>query len=253
MPSDWQDRLHDFRRLRTLAGSALLDSPAEERFDRYTQLAARILGVPIAFLSLVDDKRQFFKSAVGLEGALASSRETPLSHSFCKYAVCSGQPLIVQDAHTHPLVHDNPAVEEFGVVAYAGVPIELSGEHVGVLCAVDRKPRMWTEQDLHTLRTLAAALKAEIELATTQRLLSALTASKLDSIVVTDADGSIVFCNSALEAMFCRTRAELVGRDVTVLMPERYRDAHRAGLARLKRGEPSRVGGRVVELHGAAM
>ncbi|HYQ27898.1 MAG TPA: hypothetical protein VER04_11790, partial [Polyangiaceae bacterium] len=70
-----------------LAESQLLDTPAEEAFDRFTRLAARWLNVPVALISLVDAERQFFKSAVGLPEPWASCRQTPLSYSFCQYGV----------------------------------------------------------------------------------------------------------------------------------------------------------------------
>src|SRR3954464_15206025 len=77
----------DPARLAMLRRTALLDTPAEEAFDRLTRLATRVLHIPISIISLVDDDRQFFKSCLGLPEPWASDRETPLSHSFCQYIV----------------------------------------------------------------------------------------------------------------------------------------------------------------------
>src|SRR5919202_2375924 len=96
--------LHDPARLAALRQSALLDSPTEAAFDRLTRLATRMLHVPVALVSLVDQNRQFFKSCIGLPDPWASQRETPLSHSFCQHVVATGEPLIIPDARTHPLV-----------------------------------------------------------------------------------------------------------------------------------------------------
>ena len=87
-------------RLAALQQTSLLDTPPEEAFDRLTRLATTVLRVPVALVSLVDGNRQFFKSCVGLPEPLASLRQTPLTHSFCKHVVASGEPLIVSDARS---------------------------------------------------------------------------------------------------------------------------------------------------------
>ena len=152
-------------RLAALRSSGLLDTPAEEGFDRLTRLATKTLGVPVALVSLVDDNRQFFKSAVGLPEPWASTRETPLTYSFCQHVVNSGLPLIVSDARTHPLVCENLAVCEIGVMAYAGMPLITPDGHVlGSFCAIDVKPRHWSEHELSVLKDLAASATSEIHL-----------------------------------------------------------------------------------------
>ena len=151
-------------RLAALRQTSLLDTPPEEPFDRLTRLAAIVLRAPIALVSLVDGKRQFFKSCLGLPEPLASLRQTPLTHSFCRHAVASGEPFIVSDARTHPIVRDNPAVSELGVIAYAGIPlITREGQTLGSFCVVDTRPREWTAEDIEALRSLAAAVMTEIE------------------------------------------------------------------------------------------
>ena len=146
-----------------------MDSEAEEAFDRLTRLATRALGVPVALVSLVDKDRQFFKSSAGLPEPWASSRETPLSHSFCRHVVDSGEPLILADAREHPLVRENGAVGELGVIAYAGIPLITADGHVlGSFCAIDTKPREWSENDIDILTDLAASAMAEISLKSTK-------------------------------------------------------------------------------------
>ena len=104
-------------RLSALQRLDLLDTPPEAAFDRLTRVACRVLRTPVGLVSLVDRDRQFFKSCVGLPEPLASTRETPVSHSFCQHVVATGKPLIVENARTNPLVQLNPAVEELGIVA----------------------------------------------------------------------------------------------------------------------------------------
>ena len=216
--SDHRARILDPRRLSALAETGLMDSEIEAAFDRFTHLAARWLGVPTAVISLVDDKRQFFLSAVGLSEELTKARQTPLSHSFCQYAVSSVKPLVVTDARTHPFLHDNLATKELGIVSYAGVPLVTSDEQVlGTLCVVDGEPRPWTDDELEVLRELAQLTMTEIELraqisrmnalrierSKERRLLQAILDSMDDSIVVTAKDGSVLLANPAAR----RTRA----------------------------------------------
>ena len=100
--------MHAPARLRELRGTRLLDSPAEESFDRLTRLTSTVLNVPVALVSLVDDDRQFFKSCLGLPQPWARQRQTPLSHSFCQHVVESREPLVISDAREHPAAARQP-------------------------------------------------------------------------------------------------------------------------------------------------
>ena len=152
-------------RLLALQQTALLDSPAEESFDRLTRLAAKVLHAPAAFVSLVGEDRQFFKSCVGLPEPWSSLRGTPLTHSFCRHVVRLGEPLVVHDARLHPLVKDNPAIVDLGVIAYAGIPLASEEGHVlGAFAVIDTKPRHWSQGDIEILKDLAAAAVTEIRL-----------------------------------------------------------------------------------------
>lgn len=152
-------------RLEALRKTGLVSPNPEERFDRLTRLAALALHTPVALVSLVTANEQFFKSCFGLEGPVAAERRTPLSHSFCKHAVISGEPLIISDARTHPLVRDNPSIAELGAIAYAGIPLVVeSGEVIGSFCIIDNKPRDWTDTEIGMLRDLAASVMTEINL-----------------------------------------------------------------------------------------
>ena len=157
--------LEDQSRLRSLEKLRLLDSAAEETFDRVSRLASHLLSAPVALLSLVDDRRQFFKSAIGLQEPYATSRETPLSHSFCQHVVASGAPLVVGDARVHPVVCDNPAIPELGVIAYLGTPVRSRDGHVlGSFCVIDGSPREWTPEQIALLNDLAAIIMTELAL-----------------------------------------------------------------------------------------
>jgi serine phosphatase RsbU (regulator of sigma subunit) len=157
--------LLDAERLAALRESGLLDSGPEEAFDRLTRLARKVLGVPVALVSLVDADRQYFKSAAGLQEPWATTRETPLSHSFCQHVVLREAPLVVTDAPADALVCDNGAITDLGVIAYAGIPLKTAEGHVlGSFCAIDSRPREWSDHDLGVLSDLAAIAQTEIEL-----------------------------------------------------------------------------------------
>lgn len=159
------ERVKDLARLAALRESSLLDTPPEKAFDRLTRLVTKILHVPVALASLVAEDYQFFKSCPGVPEPLATVRRTPLSHSFCQYAVGSGEPLVVEDARRHPLLKNNRAVTEMKVVAYAGVPLATpQGFVLGSFCAIDTRPRAWTADEVAILRDLSASVMAEVEL-----------------------------------------------------------------------------------------
>jgi signal transduction histidine kinase len=154
--------LTSFERLNALASLRLMDSQSEEIFDRYTRLATAILKCPISLMSLVDDRRQFFKSKAGLPEEM---HQTPLSHSFCQHVVVADKPLIIADARDEPLVMHNLAIADLGVIAYLGVPIHSQDGHVlGSFCAIDKKPRKWSVADLNTMQDLVYSIETELSL-----------------------------------------------------------------------------------------
>jgi signal transduction histidine kinase len=161
-----------FAHIEALKKTALLDSEPEPVFDSLTALASKALNVPVALLSLVDEDRQFFKSALGLPEPWASRRETPHSHSFCKHVALRNDALIITDARTVDLVKDNLAVTELGVIGYAGMPVrDEEGMAIGAFCAISPEPRDWTPDELHTLKLLADQASSEIALRARSRQL----------------------------------------------------------------------------------
>ncbi len=148
--------LFNNQRLCELSALQIMDSQPDFQFDRLTNLASVATGAPLALISLVDDHRQWFLSAIGLVGDLDTSRQTPLSHSFCAHVVEHRQPLIVYESATDPLVMKNGAFLELNIQAYLGYPILLeSGTAIGSLCALDVKPRNWQDRDLHCIKAIA--------------------------------------------------------------------------------------------------
>ncbi len=157
------ETVRDPGRMAELNDTGLLDSGPEKTFDRLTLLASKLLGTPVALMSLVDKDRQFFKSHTGLGEPWATKRQTPLSHSFCQWVVAGNEHLAVSDAREHPVLRDNLAIKNLGVIAYAGVPLSAGrNKAIGSFCAVDSKPRPWSEEDLEILRDLAEIVEAHV-------------------------------------------------------------------------------------------
>ncbi len=147
------------RRLRSLRETALLDSPLEERFERITRLAQRLLRTPIAAVSLVDAERQWFKSIQGFD-----VRETARAVSFCSHTILCDDVMIVRDAREDPRFHDNPLVTGGPhIVFYAGCPIRTpDGSRVGSMCVVDRRFRYLSRDDVGALRDIARLAEQEL-------------------------------------------------------------------------------------------
>lgn len=152
----------DRERLAELARAGLEDSAPEEEFDRITRLARRVLGADAAFVSLVAGDHQFHKSADGVPSD--SGRVQPLSESFCKYAVATGDTFVVRDSRSDPLVRHSPAIDALDLVAYAGSPVETASGHVlGTVCVIHHHPHDWTDDQLAMLDDLAALASTEVE------------------------------------------------------------------------------------------
>jgi len=132
--------------------------------DRLARLASRLLGVPVALVSLVDTDEQVFPGQSGLPADSPYARSSPLSHSFCKTVVATRAAIATEDARLDPRFADNLAIRDLGVIAYAGWPlVTAGGEPLGALCAIDTRPRAWSAEDLETLHDLADAAVAELE------------------------------------------------------------------------------------------
>lgn len=152
---------YEKERLEALHFLEILDTPAEASLDRITRLVARVLNVPIALVSLVDEDRQWFKSRAGLEAS-----ETPRELAFCAHAILQTSPLVVPDATEDERFRDNLLVTGApNIRFYAGVPIRTSqGFAVGTLCAIDERPRELSQEDIDTLRDLADIVSREVQL-----------------------------------------------------------------------------------------
>ncbi|MBT8137147.1 MAG: sensor domain-containing diguanylate cyclase [Gammaproteobacteria bacterium] len=146
-------------RVKALEDTGVLDTPAEERFDRYTRLTRRLFDVPIALVSLVDRERQWFKSKQGLDAC-----ETSRDISFCGHAILGDEVFVVGNALNDERFSDNPlVVNDPSIRFYAGCPLTSpDGYRLGTLCIIDREPRELADKDLDALQDIATMVSNEL-------------------------------------------------------------------------------------------
>lgn len=237
-------------RLQELSSHDLLDTAPEQEFDRLVDLACRIYDVPMAAMSLVDSDRQFFKARIGL-----APRETGRDLSFCAHTILSDDILVVPNALldvrfcSNDLVLGSPHIR-----FYAGAPlIASSGHRVGSICIIDSKPREGlSDEERLTLRGLADMAMDRMEQRrrrTGDARFRAGAETSPDAIVYADADGLITFWNAAAERMFGYPPRRALGKPLEIVVPERMRAAHAAGLNHVgATGGAARGAHRAVEL-----
>lgn len=201
---DRELRSEEDARLAALYSYDLLDSETETLFDDLVGVLRQTLDMPIAYISLVDRERQWFKAKAGLD-----IDETPRVISFCDHAIRSSEVMIVHDTLLDPRFADNPLVTgEPHLRFYAGAPIITpEGFAIGTICVSDREPRPGFDQG-EMLAAFARQVMAIIELrrdlvrqseaadlAFEQR--DRLWDNALDMIAVAKTDGTLVAVNPA--------------------------------------------------------
>jgi predicted PurR-regulated permease PerM len=151
-------------RLQALARTGLLDTPAEDVFDRMTQEIKDAFDAPIALLSLVDAERQFWKSSAGLPAQAGDKRESPRATSICGHVVAANKVLVVEDIWRDTRFANNPLLREQGIRFYAGAPLRSrDGLAIGSLCVMDVRPRKITKAEEALLVLSAQRVMREIE------------------------------------------------------------------------------------------
>jgi len=150
---------NESERVATLHSLNILDTPKNDRFDRYTRMSTRIFDMPVAVISLVDRYRQWFKSTEGFD-----AEETPRNISFCGHAILGDEVFEVRNARRDPRFRDNPlVVEQPHIRFYAGAPLEApNGHKLGTLCLIDRVPRQLSDEEKVMLKNLADMVVGEM-------------------------------------------------------------------------------------------
>ncbi len=217
-PSDNTGQEHE--RLTALARLQILDTPAEEVFDQITRVAALALGAHHSAVTLIDDRRAWFKSRHAL-----SIGEIGRDESFCTHTLSSRDLLVVPDLTADPRFENHPMVRGgLGLRFYAGAPlVSADGHHLGALCVLDTRRRAGLSVgERQILRGLAATTVQLIEtrrLRTIGVIATQVFDHALDAVIFTAEDGTIVFANGPAAALVGLPHAELPGRAITELFP----------------------------------
>lgn len=208
-------------RLASLEALAILDTPPEREFDDLARLAAIALGVESAAISLIDHRRQWFKARHGIPFA-----ETSREIAFCDHAVRAREMLVVLDAAADAQFSENPLVTcQNGIRFYAGTPLFAhGGQCLGTFCVFDPQPRSeMTEAQRATLMDLAR-LASDLLASRSDRRMGEIAAkvaeATTDGVIAADSGGKIVYWNAAAARMFGRSRGEVIGRGLDVIIPE---------------------------------
>jgi signal transduction histidine kinase len=149
-------------RVAALKSYEILDSLPEKEYDDLARLASEICQTPISLISLLDDKRQWFKSNHGLD-----VRETPIEYAFCSHAIINpDEILIVEDSRKDQRFAGNPLVTgDPHVIFYAGVPlVDSRGFALGSLCVIDHTAKQLSDSQLSALKILGKQVVNLIEL-----------------------------------------------------------------------------------------
>ena len=157
-----KDHHNESERLQELESYSVMDSLPEKDYDNLTKLAAEICGTPISLITLLDDKRQWFKSNHGL-----NVKETPKQHAFCAHAINDKEGMfIVKNARKDKRFHDNPLVtSDPNIQFYAGVPLKTPmGLPLGTLCVIDHKPKTLNDTQIAALEVLCEQVMRLLEL-----------------------------------------------------------------------------------------
>ncbi len=209
---------NEAQRLKALHNYAILNSIAEEDFDRITKLASLICETPISLISLIDEERQWFKSNLGLE-----VNETPRELAFCLHAIAGSGIMEVEDATNDERFKNNTLVTGSPDIRfYAGYPlIDDDGYALGTLCVIDRKPRLLNENQKEALAILSKeAITLIIQRRKKQELkhFDRLFSLSDDLICIADTKGFFKKINPAFEKVLGWDKAFLLSTCSTDLV-----------------------------------
>lgn len=156
--------LHDEPRLRAVRAVLPERVTHDPEFDRIARLAAKALGAPTSFVTLIASTKQTFIGVSGSPAAMGDDREGPHENSLCKHTALSGGVVSITDAPNDPLFSSNPIVHGLGIGSYLGIPlVTAEGHTVGSICVIDYQARPWSLDEIDLLRDYAAVAAGQLD------------------------------------------------------------------------------------------
>lgn len=230
MTVSWPQLVDESERLMVLDALDAAGHEPEERFDRITRMATRYLAVPIALVTLIDDHRQWFKAAIGLD-----VKEVPRGQSVCAHTLAGQGVFAVPDLLADARFRDYPVVTQSPRArSYAGHPLVVAGRRVGTLCVMDTEPRTFDESELAALIDLAAWGESELlgeqsrkvvrELDELQRRTEMVLDGVAEGVIGVDHVGVVTFVNGAAEQLLGWPQCALIGQDMHRAIHSRHAD-----------------------------
>ncbi|WP_165374789.1 putative bifunctional diguanylate cyclase/phosphodiesterase [Sphingomonas montana] len=244
------DQPYGLDRLDRLASYDLNGTAIEPVFDQLAALGAQLLAVPVCMVSVFGHDEQVFIGRFGM-----AARNIPRTLSFCNDTLRGGNAVhVVPDLSADDRYRMHPFVQPPGNTRfYAGtLLLDRDGMPVGSFCILDHTPRADFSDDARALLVRLAAIAAGALDARRNRLTGAAGQRFVETttmaVITADHNGRITFWNAAAEAIFGHPAHEAIGRNLMLIVPERFRDAHQVGLARLVRGGVPTLAGKTVEV-----
>lgn len=227
LPSDENLRVAALHRLN------ILDTGAEERFDRITRIVQQHFDCAVTLINLIDEQRQWFKSRQGML-IEATSRDA----SFCGHTILAEDILAVPDTLTDDRFVDNPwVVDTPHIRSYAGTPLHAPhGERVGTLCIMDTHVQHLSDSQARLLRDLAdiveselsrtCLLKAANEAYQNEQRIRDIIDTVVDGIITIDSQAMVHVFNPAAQKIFGYTAEEVIGQNIKMLVPAPHQQVH---------------------------
>ncbi|MEE2794623.1 MAG: EAL domain-containing protein [Pseudomonadota bacterium] len=237
------------RRLAAPASKEKFGTGSEPAYDAITKFASNVFDVPISILSLVLEDEHGFKSGHGLDMC-----NVERARALCAHVLETLEPLIVLDARFDQHVPGAPAFDgEEELRFFAGVPlVNSSGHPLGALCIGDTRPRETFDaiarEKLEDLAALATALVEESRTSLPDRAISSFAKVMGLALITSNAAGKITYWNPAAEDIFGHSASEAIGKPIEIIIPERFRDHHVAGMKRVSTTGVSNLSGKTIEL-----
>ncbi|WP_231880901.1 PAS domain S-box protein [Halothiobacillus diazotrophicus] len=237
---------------------SILDTPPEAIYDHLIELLCDVFDAPIGVFALTEAERHWFKAVRGLDFTSLARNQSlcpmdPTATQATSTSVC-----VIADCTDDPRNREKMLVRDEHVRFYAGAPLLVDDTvAVGTLCLMDRKPRTWSSDDQARFERFAALARDLLQRRLDrQRLahresehvrngleLNTILQTAAIGIVRIDPRGTIEAVNPSVTAMFGYQPEEILGQNVSLLMPEPWRSAHDGYIARyLSTQDPKVIG-----------